>query len=89
MDLFEFVGRVFHTALDALPQAPDQQPGAAPEALPQAPAPAEVPSPAPHMNLDYDPLEPQIGGESLSRIYSNLICKYKGKRELPLSNTFL
>jgi len=61
---------------------------AAPEALPQAPAPAEVPFPAPHANYGYDPIEPRIGGESLSWIYLRLICKYKGKGELPPSNTF-
>lgn len=50
-------------------------------ALPQAPDPVEA-------NVNYDPFELQIGGESLSRIYLNLICKYKGKGELPSSDIF-
>jgi len=57
MGLIEFAHHIFHAAHEALPQAPYQQPGAAPEALSQAPATAEVPSPAPHTNLDYDPLD--------------------------------
>lgn len=60
------------------------------EALPQVPDPqlelVEVPSPAPQ---DYDPLELRIGGESLSQIYLQLICKYKGKGELPDMDDFL
>lgn len=45
----------------------------------------EVPSPAPP---GYDPLEPRIGGDSVSQIYLQLICKYKGK-ELPETEIFL
>ena len=54
MDLFEFLSSVFNAIHEALPQAPNQQPGAAaaPEALPQAPAPEEVPQDAIGGELD-------------------------------------
>ncbi len=63
---------------------------AAQEALPQTQAlihQQEVEVPYPDTNLNYDPIEPRIGGESLSQISLSLICRYKGK-ELPPSNFF-
>jgi len=61
MDLFEFIKNVFNATHH--------------EALPQAPEPAEVLLQALHTNIDYDPIVPRIGGESLSQIYLNQICK--------------
>ena len=79
-----FLGAAAQAAADAM-NHPNPAEGLQPVQPPQAPVQelAEVPFPAPQDG--YDPIEPRIGGESLSRIYLSLICKYKG--ELPPSNT--
>ncbi len=64
-ELWTAVQPFLMAAQEALPPVPDQ---------PQV----AVPSPALHPNVDYDPLNQQIGGESLSQIYLQLICKYRG-----------
>jgi hypothetical protein len=60
------------------------------EALPQVPDPqlVEVPSPAPPTLGDAPLEEPRIGGESVSQIYLQLLCKYRGKGELPEMDLF-
>ena len=79
LELFGAVAPFLRDVQEGLPQAPD---------VPAPPLYQEALPPT-HTNVDYDPIEPRIGGESLSQIYLRLICKYKGKGELPPSNIFL
>lgn len=78
MDLFEILDHFLNPHGGILNHPPAPEPGAAHEAPPLAPAPAEVPH-APHHNLDPNPLEQEIGGESVFQIYSRLIFTYRGE----------
>ena len=77
------VSELFAAVSQFLPEAAALNAGH--EALPQVPDPqlVEVPSPALPTLGDAPLEERRIGGESVSKIYLQLICKYKGKGELP------